>query len=212
MQETADLLKRQGKMHWVVLRDEKIHAKGKGELETYWLDLKIQSSGSARSGQSGKSGGSASSSNNMDLVGTYASVVQHLETNSKVRIDSILPPKIQRLVKWNADVLLRILKQVVARREANEALANEDDSEHADLGASLGDSKIAAVRRTSSPDGKTCIDEVEEIIELPKFNAKAAKIQKDANDVELSAEVVQQLHDFITVIASMYRAEVPFHK
>lgn len=197
-------------MHWVVPRDDKIHAKGKGELETYWLDLKIQSSGSARSGQSGKSADSASSSNNADFAGTYASAIQHLETNSKVRIDSILPPKVQRLVKWNADVLLKILKQVVARREANEALANEDDSEHLD--SSLRDAKKAALRRTSSIDGKTCIDEVQEIIELPKFNAKAAKIQKDANDVELGADVVQQLHDFITVIASMYRADVPFHK
>ena len=200
-------------MHWVVLRDEKIHAKGKGELETYWLDLKIQSSGSARSGQSGKSGGSASTSSNVDVAGTITSALQgrHLETNDKVHIDAVLPPKIKRLVKWNADVLLRVLKQVVARREAIEALASQDDSENPDLGSSFRDASKAALRRTTSIDGKTCMDEVKEIIELPKFNAKAAKIQKDASEVELDSNVVQQLHDYITVIASMYRVDVPFH-
>jgi class 3 adenylate cyclase len=38
-QETADLLIVGGKPHWVSPREDKIKAKGKGELQTYWLDL-----------------------------------------------------------------------------------------------------------------------------------------------------------------------------
>jgi hypothetical protein len=36
-QETADILTSLGKGHWVHPREDKIHAKGKGELQTYWI-------------------------------------------------------------------------------------------------------------------------------------------------------------------------------
>lgn len=36
-QETADLILATSKRHWVKLRDDKIVAKGKGELQTYWV-------------------------------------------------------------------------------------------------------------------------------------------------------------------------------
>ncbi|OEU19677.1 adenylyl cyclase, partial [Fragilariopsis cylindrus CCMP1102] len=36
-EQTAELLIAGGKMSWVEEREEKIHAKGKGELQTYWL-------------------------------------------------------------------------------------------------------------------------------------------------------------------------------
>jgi Adenylate and Guanylate cyclase catalytic domain len=36
-QETADILTALGKGFWVHPREDKIHAKGKGELQTYWI-------------------------------------------------------------------------------------------------------------------------------------------------------------------------------
>lgn len=39
-QETADLLIGAGKGHWVTPREEKIEAKGKGLLQTYWVESK----------------------------------------------------------------------------------------------------------------------------------------------------------------------------
>jgi Adenylate and Guanylate cyclase catalytic domain len=36
-QETADILAALGKGFWVHPREDKIHAKGKGELQTYWI-------------------------------------------------------------------------------------------------------------------------------------------------------------------------------
>jgi Adenylate and Guanylate cyclase catalytic domain len=36
-QDTANLLKAAGKESWISPRDEKVLAKGKGELQTYWL-------------------------------------------------------------------------------------------------------------------------------------------------------------------------------
>ena len=38
-EQTADLLKAAGKGSWVKKREDKIIAKGKGELQTYWLDM-----------------------------------------------------------------------------------------------------------------------------------------------------------------------------
>jgi len=37
-ESTADLLLKGGKQNWVTARDDKIHAKGKGELQTYWVN------------------------------------------------------------------------------------------------------------------------------------------------------------------------------
>lgn len=37
--ETADLLTAAGKSHWVTPRETKVLAKGKGELQTYWLEV-----------------------------------------------------------------------------------------------------------------------------------------------------------------------------
>lgn len=123
----------------------------------------------------------------------------------EVHIDPVIPAKIKRLVKWNADVLLRILKQVVARRRALETLCM-DDSATVD---SNDKHENETTRRTIT--GNTVIDEVKEIIELPKFNSKAAAVEQDPKDIEIDPKVVQQLHDYVTVIASMYRTEVPFH-
>jgi Adenylate and Guanylate cyclase catalytic domain len=39
-QETADILAALGKGFWVHPREDKIHAKGKGELQTYWINPK----------------------------------------------------------------------------------------------------------------------------------------------------------------------------
>ena len=47
--ETANLLTAAGKSHWVTPRETKILAKGKGELQTYWLDVQSSRRRAARS-------------------------------------------------------------------------------------------------------------------------------------------------------------------
>jgi hypothetical protein len=52
------------------------------------------------------------------------------------------------------------------------------------------------------PDGKTCLDEVVDVLTLPKFNAKGIY---DAETVQLGPEVVSQLRAFVSEIASKYQ-------
>jgi class 3 adenylate cyclase len=42
-ESTADALILEGKESWLVPRSEKVHAKGKGEMQTYFLELKEKS-------------------------------------------------------------------------------------------------------------------------------------------------------------------------
>jgi hypothetical protein len=50
-QKTAELIISGGHPDWVNPRETLVFAKGKGELQTYWLTPKISSSGSQSSGK-----------------------------------------------------------------------------------------------------------------------------------------------------------------
>mmetsp|Transcript_17163 Transcript_17163/g.47039 ORF Transcript_17163/g.47039 Transcript_17163/m.47039 type:complete len:97 (+) Transcript_17163:37-327(+) len=56
---TAECIRTARKEHWVVPRDDAVNAKGKGEMQTYWLDL----SGSSASTHGGSVMFSSSSAN-----------------------------------------------------------------------------------------------------------------------------------------------------
>ena len=45
-QSTADLVSAAGKSHWLTQRPDKIVAKGKGEMTTYWVNLNKSRTGS----------------------------------------------------------------------------------------------------------------------------------------------------------------------
>jgi hypothetical protein len=98
-----------------------------------------------------------------------------------------LSDKHKRLVSWNLAVLVRLLKQSVARRQASGLNPVPVDDTY-----------------LVPADVKSVLEEVKEIIMLPKFDAAAAKNQT-ADEVEIGEEVVSQLSDFITRIAKIYR-------
>ena len=49
------------------------------------------------------------------------------------------------------------------------------------------------------------LDEVAEIIGLPSYSECAVNKQVDPDTIQLDPEVVKQIHDLVTKIASMYR-------
>jgi Adenylate and Guanylate cyclase catalytic domain len=48
-EESANLISATGKTHWVKMREDKVSAKGKGVMKTYWLNPSARRAGSAMS-------------------------------------------------------------------------------------------------------------------------------------------------------------------
>lgn len=97
-EQTRTALVLAGKAHWVIARDDKVVAKGKGELQTYWLNVS--------QGTDMTSSGCTDNSDDINVI--------FQETSSKL---SKLSGKDERLVQWNVDLLVKILQRMAARRE-----------------------------------------------------------------------------------------------
>lgn len=180
-QETADLLIAAGKTNWLSQREDVVHAKGKGEMQTYWLEIMTRN-GSSVMDTSSMSG----SSERLDFTEE-----EHATKHASRAFDS----KTTRLIEWNVDVLLRLLKQIVARRRA-----------------CLTEGKVARPNESffyQKKDGMT-LDEVAEIITLPAFSETNSHLQEEADNVVLDPIIIQQLHDYVCNIAAIYR-DNPFH-
>jgi hypothetical protein len=183
-QETADLICEANKSHWLVKREDVVEAKGKGRMQTYWLEVK-RSKSSIASGSTKEI--SETNSDRDDSSGTYW-------TDSLSQVEGLISERDVRLVNWTVEVLRKLLKQVVARREAK------------------GISPASASELKFKPqEGKTILDEVTDVISLSSFDAKVARRQKDPSFVYLGEDVEMQLHAFVTNIAYLYHSENAFH-
>jgi hypothetical protein len=178
-EETANILQAFGKGHWTKLREDKVNAKGKGELTTYWL-VKADGPRSTSSGVSSRDGDHEEAKNEEVDAIFHKSV--HVVTD-------VLTEKAQRLVKWNAEVIAKILKDVIQRRRALNVVAN-----------------FKAVRSLEaiSQVGHV-LEEVTEILSLPTFDAEAALRQEALSPVTLDMKVMEQLEAYIHGIATLYR-------
>lgn len=182
-QETADLLAAAGKSQWLRTRREKVVAKGKGELQTYWLDA---------TGEAGASTGSGDSAEDVETESDEkdAPTVQMVPATPTVPSAD----KYNRLVAWNCDILAKLLTQIVARRESRRT---EPDP-------------INDIRKLEEQYGSNryVLSEVQEIVRLPKYEAHAQRV--DPWSVRLGDEVLGQLKDYVQTLAAMYR-DNPFH-
>jgi class 3 adenylate cyclase len=127
-QETADLLMAAGKAHWLKPRDEKVVAKGKGEMKTYWLDPTKKR---------------RTAKNHKDIR-----VAQEISLNNKEHVDKPMSPadaplddKYARLIDWNVDVLLHHLARVISSRSRSPSRGSlvNHSSEVALLPAAIND-------------------------------------------------------------------------
>jgi len=164
-QKTAELITEAGKGHWLTPREDKVHAKGKGEMQCYWC---LPHSGTT---------GSTTDNTCSDNEGEHG-----VEETPKLSREASL----QRLIGWNVDFFKRMLEKVVSCRTTDEKCCLP----------------VTSIRFSSS----TPIEEVKEIISLPKLDNAGSS--KTCMDVELSDAVKQQLEDYITTIASMYKVRL----
>jgi Adenylate and Guanylate cyclase catalytic domain len=101
-----------------------------------------------------------------------------------------------RIADWTVEVMAGLLKEIVISRKTASTPRTPR-------------SKLKLLERDVSlhnQAGKlTVLDEVQEIIELPDFQAKSAKTRK-VSDVALDPKVLRELRDYIRTIACMYHS------
>jgi hypothetical protein len=178
--------------NWIHKREDKIIAKGKGELITFWLKMKSNSSG----GQSSRSSESGTGSSHKSEEEDHRDTDDHTVIPEKAL--QLFSKKTERLIDWNSDVLCRLLRQILCSREGTTTLsltkvAEEDDSD------------IAHTLDT----GSLPFHEVQEIIALPPLKL-FSKNQPETLDVQVPQHVAEQLRDYVAHIAAMYK-ENKFH-
>jgi hypothetical protein len=148
-QETASLLINAGKEKWVVPRENKVSAKGKGEMTTYFLNLPD------RHGDD-KSFGSLShtESNLLDVAIVDSSVAEE---------------KRNRIAEWTVEVMASALKTMVASRKAQKK--KPDPVEKIEM--------LESMSLSHSTDEKTVINEVATYIILPEHSVDHKITEED---------------------------------
>ena len=180
-ESTYQLLLAAGKHHWVKPRSDAVEAKGKGIMKTFWCEIKQRVSSTAGSSVSGAESEDSQEKSNTKKANPHFRPSQSGLDNAKQ----------QRLVNWIVDMLSEHIRKVVAMRQSN--------------------SKSKPFTPTLMPTpGQSSLDEVAEVIYLPRFNEKKFTDAQNAKEVEISDEVHSQLKEYIGAIANMYR-DNPFH-
>ncbi|KAL7572637.1 hypothetical protein ACA910_010388 [Epithemia clementina (nom. ined.)] len=223
-QKTADLLRDAGKGEWLTARSDIVEAKGKGKLQTYWVE---PGTGYARShsrttdtDQSAEhtegTEGENPLNNELDGDGVAngtPAIVNVANATTPTAVASAESVKTERLVTWNTKLLEGIIRKLVAHRQAisNETLAadehvEENEQDQQDTASVAGLSEINALPPTSTK-GKIR-DEVANTISLPAFHKMTGVVDRET--VELPTEISDQLRIFVASIAALYR-DNPFH-
>jgi Adenylate and Guanylate cyclase catalytic domain len=182
-QETATILMAAGKK--LTLRETKVETKGKGLLQTYWLNVAANTLTASRHSFSADDG----------KVDDAAPVDDKGECEVECVPDS-LPEQVERLIDWNANNLVRLLRVIEGRRCAAKTIRED-----------------ASTLMLQSRNGSKCtrvLDEVREIIMLPKFDPMLAKQSVDVADMTLNPQVAVEARIYVQEIAHRYQ-DNPFH-
>ena len=160
-------------------------------MKTFWLR--------ANHSRKGTSVGGSSIEHSDDLEDTTNDQTEIEVVSVNYKTCGLRSDKIARLVDWNVDVLSRLLRQVVARRNVINQMPTSSST------------TPSPPCLHSEPNANTTIlEEVREIIELPRFDPKVARLQQDPETIELGETVVAELRDFVNNVAAMYH-DNPFH-
>ena len=124
------------------------------------------------------------------------------------------------MISWNASTLLKLIQAIVAHRGAKKEATKQAEAHPQTSSRSFNKSRSLSIENDPVIDEivetdmfdmhQSPLDEVKEIISLPEFDRKVAKLEENPEDVEMDSVVVAQLQNYVTCIASMYR-ENNFH-
>ena len=201
---TANLLTQCGKGHWLQRRRDPIFTKT-GEMQTFWLldesSLQPQSRlASRRPGTLSQDSASSIEDSSFGEIDGWEEQSEHLDLlriATEHERDSAAEgkSKVNRLIGWNCEVMIPLLKMIVARREAEK---NKKGVQELGVGVTKLEKEIGTTNNV--------LDEVEEVINLPEFDSRVQKkVKSDPGKVKLGAEVESQLREYVALMASLYR-------
>jgi len=201
-EETADLLALAGKADWLRRRDQLVTAKGKGKLQTYWLltkqDCRLYETAYISTTEFQQPDHQSTETQSLPEEITQASL--NLSTSTYESIEALLSPKMKRLCQWNVDVLARLLKQIVAHRNASQQIHYRRENFEKQL----------TERESEIRCQFMVLDELVETIPLPGFDQRVYKRQQNPDDIVLPEAVMEQMKLYVACVAAMYR-DNPFH-
>jgi hypothetical protein len=179
--ETANGILRAGKGHWLQQRPDVVVAKGKGALETYWLQVRDDGS-TARTARN--SSDTTSTGNENGAGGDH--IFQIASTSSTTR-----------LVEWAVGLLANELRKVVAVR------ASVAQSYKPTL------SKAATPVIEQKMLGLSDKDYTDTLIRIPEYRKPIKQVEQ--TDIDLGDSVSSQLRAFVAEVANHYNDNNPFH-
>ena len=196
-QSTADLLIAAGKMHWLTIREDKVNAKGKGELTTFWLDPRKRDRQTAPTGEtldltnfSGRS-----EENIVEYNPDQVEVRNSLLTDSAVVSSAsrqACAAKYRNLIDLNTDILLDRLVECVKWRQS----------------VVVGSRSVKPIDHgTETIDTLLPYETMSDLIVLPQLQSDRSTHAPNLVDLSNMREI---LHMFVTDIAAMYNG-VEFH-
>lgn len=196
--ETANLLIGQGKSHWISKRKEQVYVNKEGvgqiELATYWLETAFDRSSVSIGGRSDDAGSAHESGQEHETSNDQKSGIA---VTQQALHDPYAKERNERLVNWVADVLSSFLRQIAFRRLATKVKPEKEK-------------EMIEVEQARQRKVSTVLDEVVEIITLPKFDASASLVPMPPHEFKLSEAVENQIHSYVDSISHMYK-DHPFH-
>ena len=162
-------------------------------MKTYWVEIREESAGTGSMTMSTTSFESdhPSSAFGSSLLNSSS------HARSTQSFDSENPSN-KRMIKWNVELLSQLLRQVMARAASKPGHKKRNNSAH-----------FADSDRRLAQNGNL-LDEVKDVLALPKFDSKTSKNHVDPESITLPLEVTKQLTSYVTQVAQLYKQN-PFH-
>eukprot|EP00980_Cylindrotheca_fusiformis_P003235 scaffold735_cov116-Cylindrotheca_fusiformis.AAC.5 len=177
-QVTADLLAEAGLASWIIPRSTKTSVKGKGEMQTYWVRKRNRSTTTK----------AADIESGLGTLDEEKETEENSETTEEGnnKIEGL--NKTERLVEWNAEVLVSLLEQIVGSRGG---VVNHIQN-------------LSNAEKNTGHSGRTVLDEFIPVIPLKRFDTEQLERRQRTANVDIGQEAKQQLRDYVLTISEMY--------
>jgi hypothetical protein len=180
-EDTARLITDGGKDHWLTPREEKVQAKGKGQLTTFFVFEKNDRRMSL-----------TSSCNDRSLISEGSDSSPTVAITNNLSND-----RRRRLIDWHVDLFAGSIRKIVARRGPCSTTSMEKGKVN-----NIGDDNSTS--NSAISDGMV-LDEFVEIIQLPAFDPKVSTTpQIDPQSVHIDEDIMMQLRRYIFAISNKY--------